>query len=175
MGEPALERPWFFNGKLLTAEDLELEQEYFRKKLQRHNRSLHGFGVVSGLKVTVNAKQILVEEGMALDCEGNEIVIESRQTLTPPSATESWPTAYLNVRYAEESSEPVPIAELGETAIIKESFEIVFAQENCNRGHRHLRARWLACGKPHRFTLAKLRRSTQGWRIDRRYRPPSLK
>jgi len=59
----SLERPRFFTGKLLTTEDLALEQQYFREKLRRHNRSLHGFGIVSGLKVTTVSGKIAVDAG----------------------------------------------------------------------------------------------------------------
>lgn len=179
---PSLKRPRFFAGQLLTAEDFTLEQEYFREKLKRHNRSLHGFGIVSGLKVTVNSGQIVVAPGLALDCEGNELAIETAQMIVPPAVarpTVGWHTAYVNVRFVEECANPAPTAGAEEasdsTAYLAESFELAVAQENCNRGHRHLRARWLACGQPHALTIAKLRHSAQGWRVDRAYRAPVIK
>jgi hypothetical protein len=182
----SLKRPRFFAGQLLTPADLELEQEYFRKKLKRHNRSLHGFGIVSGLKVTVNSGQIVVAPGLALDCEGNELAIETAQTIVPPAVaqpTADCHTAYVNLRFVEECTAPAPIAGTeegsGATTLV-ESFELAIAQENCNRAHRHLRARWLACGQPHALTIAKLRKNSQGknsraWRVDRGYRPPTIK
>src|SRR2546423_1758383 len=151
----SLERPRFFTGKLLTTEDLALEQQYFREKLKRHNRSLHGFGIVSGLEVTTDSGKIAVDAGMALDCQGNEVVIGTTQLLSPPASSDNWRTAYVNIRYAENSSDSVTTQGVLQASIIKESFEIVVAQENCNRGHRHLRARWLACGEPHALTIAK--------------------
>lgn len=51
-----LTRPRYFNGQLLTADDLQAEQNYFREKLRRHNRCLHGWGVVRGLEVTQDPK-----------------------------------------------------------------------------------------------------------------------
>lgn len=176
----SLERPRFFAGKLLTPEELTLEQEYFREKLRRHNRTLHGFGIIAGLKVITDSNQIVVDPGIALDCEGNEVVIGTTQKLSVPLATESWHSAHLNVCYVETSGNPVPTpgAEEGsplEASTIRESFEIVFDQENFNRSHRHVRGRWLACGEPHALTVAKLRRSSHGWRVDRRYRPPTIK
>jgi hypothetical protein len=175
MSEAALQRPRFFAGKLLTAHDLKLEQNYFRRKLQRHNRTLHGFGIVAGLEVAVNSNQIVIGEGLALDCEGNELVIETAQTLGLPAALESSTIAYVSIRYHELSREPSTAPGGEEPATIEEGFEIVFAEENSNRGHRHLRARWLVCGKPHPLTLAKLRRGGQAWRVDRRYRAPRVK
>jgi len=46
------ERPRFYDGRLLTAADLEDEQDYFREKIRLHNRLSHGWGVVTGLKVS---------------------------------------------------------------------------------------------------------------------------
>lgn len=174
---PPFARVRFFDGRLLTAEDLTQEQEYVRGKQKLHNRSLHGFGIVSGLKVTIGAGSVVVDPGLGLDCEGNEIVVGASQSLTPLSSTESVRTAYVNIRYLEENSAPLPAQGTSDTqmATITESFEICIDQENCNRGHRHLRARWLACGQTHALTIAKLRRHHQGWRVDRGYRPPFIK
>lgn len=47
------ERPRYFPRQLITPDDLTLEQDYFRNKLRRHNRLLHGWGVVCGAKVCV--------------------------------------------------------------------------------------------------------------------------
>jgi hypothetical protein len=174
MGEPqSLKRPRFFSGKLITPEDLEFEQQYFLKRLKRHNQTLHGFGIVFGLKVTVNAGQILVESGLALDCEGNEIVIGTTQSLVAPLMKSH--TAYVNVRYAEEAADPVPTRDGNEMSTLIETFELDIAEQNYNRGHRHLRARWLACGQRHALTIAKLKQNSQGWRVDRRYRAPTIK
>jgi hypothetical protein len=180
-----LERLRFFNGRLLTAADFQLEQQYHRDKLKRHNRSLHGFGIVSGLKVTVHSGQITVEPGLALDCEGNELVIAAAQIVGAPSTTDDWHTAYVNLRYVEQEIDCIPAyaaaepctveAAPMEASTIREGFELAVAPENFNRAHRHLRARWLACGQRHALTIAKLRRAQKGWRVDRGYRPPAIK
>ena len=41
----------YFAGKLLTKKDLQDEQSYFMGKDKQHNRYLHGYGVVCGLRV----------------------------------------------------------------------------------------------------------------------------
>jgi len=173
-----LTRPRFFSGKLITPEDLALEQQYFREKLKRHNRGLHGFGIVSGLKVTTRSGQIIVEPGLALDCEGNELVIETVQSIVPP-LTADWHTAFVNVSFVEECAGAISPAGPEEAsnlaAAMTESFMLALAHENSSRGHRHLRARWLACGRPHALTIAKLRKHSQGWRVDRGYRAPAIK
>jgi len=182
----SLKRLRFFTGQVLTAESFELEQKYFREKLKRHNRALHGFGIVSGLKVIVEAGEIIVEPGLALDCQGNELVIGSAVVASPVSC--GWPSTYLQIGFAEEYTDPIPAASLAdptlaeafqldlkEASTITESCELQVGQENSNRGHRHLRARWLACGQPHALTIAKLKHSSHGWRVERGYRPPAIK
>ena len=165
-----LTRPNFFYGKLLTVEDLAQEQTYFLEKFKRHNRSLHGFGIVSGLKVSTDAGNIKVTAGIALDCEGNEIVICSDQSLAVPALNLN--VAFVNVKYSERDEGLIPP---GEPAAITESFELSLGKDNENRAHRHERSRWLSCGNPHALTLARLRRSAGGWRVDRRYRAPVAK
>ena len=48
---PELKRLNYFYGQLLGVNDFRSEQAYFREKLRLHNRCLHGFGTVCGLKV----------------------------------------------------------------------------------------------------------------------------
>jgi hypothetical protein len=179
----SLKRLRYVTGQLLTAENFELEQQYFLEKLKRHNRTLHGFGIVSGLKVIVESGQIVIEPGLALDCEGNELVIGATQSIVAPLTSHDRSSAYVNVSYSEEKTDPVPAVQeplsstdsVAEASTITESFTVVVGQENCNRGHRHLRARWLACGQPHALTIAKLRRHSRGWRVERGYRPPTIR
>jgi hypothetical protein len=88
--DAAIERPRYFPRQLVTADDLMLEQEYFRNKLRRHNRLLHGWGVVYGAKVCPIAKKstgsgtetqmelwkVKVERGYLLGPYGDEIFID---------------------------------------------------------------------------------------------------
>jgi len=46
-----IERPCYYPGQLLTPAEMTLEQQYFRDKLRRHNRLIHGWGVVCGAAV----------------------------------------------------------------------------------------------------------------------------
>src|ERR1700681_1957588 len=50
-----LKRPSSFVGRLIDAATLQSEHDYHREKHRRHNRNLHGFGIVSGLEVRVDA------------------------------------------------------------------------------------------------------------------------
>lgn len=72
----SLERLNYFTGQVLTVDDLNAEQDYFLARLRRHNRYLHGWGVVSGLTVSVNnSTKLMIESGLAIDCQGNEITV----------------------------------------------------------------------------------------------------
>jgi len=174
-----LKRNRFFSGRTLTAEDLQLEQQYFRDRLKRHNLALHGFGVVQGLEVTRKAGKIYLSPGLALDCAGNEIVVGSKVELNLPADLNERATVFIGLSYFEKEIEPIPGSGSGDSApensIIQENFEVIFQAENSNRGHRHINARWLACGRAHPLTIAKLRLSSGCWRIDRRYHRPAIR
>lgn len=73
-------RVHFFHGMVLSAEDLEVEQQYHRQMRYLHNR-LHGFGVVSGLEVSVARGSVRVEPGLAVDPCGREIVVTQPLTV----------------------------------------------------------------------------------------------
>jgi hypothetical protein len=47
-----MERPRYFPRQLMTPTELILEQDYFRDKMRRHNRLLHGYGVICGAWVS---------------------------------------------------------------------------------------------------------------------------
>lgn len=90
---PDLTRLRYFHGQMLGANDFQTEQEYFRKQLKLINRCLHGYGTVCGLEVKpvkseipcdpkVERKpddwkiQVTIECGLALDCEGESLVVK---------------------------------------------------------------------------------------------------
>ena len=79
------ERTRFFAGKLLTADDLEREQNYQNGKRWLLNRMLHGPGVVSGLEVTPRGSSgVRVAPGLALDGHGREILLCRAKIVTVP-------------------------------------------------------------------------------------------
>jgi len=75
------ERVRYFPRQLLTADDMRIEQEYFREKQRRHNRFLHGWGVVCGLEVRADAEAgplaVRICPGYALGPQGDEIHVPS--------------------------------------------------------------------------------------------------
>jgi hypothetical protein len=79
-----LVRPRFFAGQLLTEEDLQLLTDYTVAKNRLHNRYLFGEGVVCGLEVTCHpcgGGTVLVHPGYALDCCGNDILVQCEKEL----------------------------------------------------------------------------------------------
>lgn len=75
----SMERVRYFARQLITPEDLTLEQEYFRNKLRRHNRFLHGWGVVCGCTVEPVPDKpwtVKVTPGYVLGPYGDEILID---------------------------------------------------------------------------------------------------
>ena len=73
-----LSRVNFTPGMLLTAVDMQCEQNYFLEKLRLHNRFLHGWGVVCGLEVTHDPSpeqpfRVCISPGYALGPFGDEI------------------------------------------------------------------------------------------------------
>ena len=80
----AFVRPRFFAGQLLTEDDLEALSGYVTAKSRLHNRHLFGAGVVCGLQVTCDpcgGGTVRVAPGYALDCCGNDIVVDCATTL----------------------------------------------------------------------------------------------
>ncbi len=76
----ALERVRYFPRQLLTVDDMVTDQNYFREKLRRHNRYLHGTGVVCGLWVTASPTkdapwQVAISAGYAVGPLGDEIYV----------------------------------------------------------------------------------------------------
>ena len=75
----ARERVRYFSGRLLGVDDFNQEQEYLLGKARRHNRMLHGWGIVVGLEVSATASertQVSVAPGYALGPCGNEISVD---------------------------------------------------------------------------------------------------
>lgn len=88
----SLERPRYFPRQLVTPDDMNLEQEYFRKRMRLHNLMLHGWGVVCGAEVCrvkkpqeqwSNPKQeeheewkVRIKRGYVLGPYGHDILID---------------------------------------------------------------------------------------------------
>lgn len=106
----------YFNGKLLTSEDMRQEQQYGNDKRRMINRYLFGVGAVAGLEIIqVDEYSISLEMGLALDCTGREIVVETPAIVRlsdiegyeEATREEGSETLYLCIRYQERPAEPV--------------------------------------------------------------------
>jgi hypothetical protein len=74
----------YFFGKVMGVEDFEAEQSYLLDKHRRHNRHLHGWGVICGLAVAPSGAGVVVEPGLALDGLGREIVVPEQREMPDP-------------------------------------------------------------------------------------------
>jgi DNA-binding beta-propeller fold protein YncE len=76
------ERLNYFTGQFLAERDFRAEQEYQIGKHRQHNRYLHGYGTVCGLKIVEHpnpeCQVVILEPGLALDCCGREIVVKEK-------------------------------------------------------------------------------------------------
>jgi len=87
------ELPRYYPRQLITPDDLTLEQDYFRDRMRRHNRLLHGWGVVCGALVcpatTTNTDgtvslvpwNVQVQTGYILGPYGDEIILDCPRTV----------------------------------------------------------------------------------------------
>lgn len=132
-----LERVRYFTRQLITADDMLAEQQYFRQKLRRHNRFLHGWGVVCGMGVTAAPDatkklpwRVKIDAGYALGPYGDEIYLSDPfcfdlstcQDMVPDPCEPGEPPRsvpprsgklFLAIRYLECESRPVRVHPLG--------------------------------------------------------------
>jgi hypothetical protein len=92
----------------LSPEDFQTEQQYFREKLRRHNKFLHGQGVVTGLGLTVSQDStpayVIVSPGYAISPEGEELILT--QALQLKIDVRHSPQ-YVTLQYADCETDPV--------------------------------------------------------------------
>ena len=112
------QRPSYDGGRYLSVNELKKEQSYCLQRLRRHNRHLHGWGVVCGLWVVpVNDANrpwaVQVCPGYALGPYGDEIYVPAPTTVDVadylwrrPLKSDSTP--YVGIRYAEQEARPIP-------------------------------------------------------------------
>ncbi len=156
-----LTRPHFFAGQLLDAATLQAEQDYHREKLRRHNRTLHGLGIVSGLGVHIEPTsdpqggRIIVDPGYAIDACGEEIAVCAGAALAAPSSGNE---GFVSLRFWEHPCPQDSRSASGEPGFtaIEEACVIGFAQAVL----------------PPALALARLIRADGAWRVDPTFAPP---
>jgi hypothetical protein len=159
------ERPRFFAGTLFTADDLQTEQDYFRGKLRLHNRFMHGWGIVTGLGVSVDqGTTVVVSPGLALDCAGNELLLSAAE---PISLLGRSGRCYVTIEYLEVEVGQSPSGQ-GEIEFsrVREAVRLALASVNPGRGHSHMGPGSPGCGQSHALCLATLRHDGSHWRVD---------
>lgn len=109
------EKNRFFQGKLMTARDMETEQEYHAGRLHTLAQFVAGRGVLEGLEIRDveddgSELEVTLEPGVALDGKGRPIVVEHTTTKTLPAPTGD--EIYLFLRYTEAALESVPVPEV---------------------------------------------------------------
>lgn len=133
-------RPRFFDGRLLTAQDLQAEQAYHRDKARFRNLHLYGTGVISGLQIGLgqDRSSIIVSQGYAIDLYGRDICVPCDLPISLPPRSKGlsvW------IRYAEMEATPTPALpsplehdNLSVNSQIEEGFEIDFASVSARAG-----------------------------------------
>jgi hypothetical protein len=87
MGADGTTRVVYFDGQRLQADDLNGAADQQRQLRWLHNRSLHGWGIGLGFEATGNAgdRQVTVQPGYAVDCQGRELVLTEPVALAVPA------------------------------------------------------------------------------------------
>src|SRR5512146_988043 len=84
MTQAMVSRVNYFDGEALLRSDFDAEQLYHKGARERLSAGVFRAGVVPGLDVTWDARaptQVTVKAGMALDCNGREIVLLDDETV----------------------------------------------------------------------------------------------
>lgn len=103
-------RPRYFDGRMLTARDLQDEQAYHIAARRRIALIAVGPGVVTGLRVSVESDRgcVVVSRGMAIDGLGREIIVPEAVELPLASLPQPAPN-YVVLSYAEDLADPTPV------------------------------------------------------------------
>jgi hypothetical protein len=128
----------FFQGKLMTARDMETEQDYHSGRLQTLTRFVTGSGIVRGIEISSIEEsetelEVTLEPGLIVDGYGRPIVIEHRTTKTLPLPSSD--DLYLFLRYNEAELESVPVPDVSGASSEEymsnrrvESFELTYQE-----------------------------------------------
>jgi hypothetical protein len=158
--DSALARNRYFSGRLLGAQDFQLEQDYFRERQRRHNRALHGAGVVHGLQVAVrpnggSGEQVVVQAGFAIAPDGEEIEVRCEASARLPHTGSR---LFVMLSRAEFPSHPVPASADGQLQFtrVEETFSLGVQATASQNG----------------IALARLIGTASGWTIDDAFAVP---
>lgn len=159
-----IDRVHFFEGKLLTVADLKQEQDYLVARFRRHNRFLHGWGIVAGLTVSTEGNtSITVEPGLAIDCAGNELVLPEPAHVQLEGILGK---QFVTIGYCEllVSLQPAPSGGT-EFSRVREAAKVELQDSNPSLGHRGKGLGTPGCGLQHPLCLATLSQQGSRWRL----------
>jgi hypothetical protein len=114
-----------FQGLVLDADTWKDEQDYHRNQQKLHTLAFHGTGVVEGLEVKANQPpdfSLIISPGMAIDTEGNAIVVPKSQHYSLGSKKKG--QVYLIMQYREVPTAPASPSEEGQATRILEAYRI---------------------------------------------------
>lgn len=167
-----LQRPRFLEGKFMTADDFRAEQEYHLQRQWQHNRLLHGYGIVVGLEVGIQANdegstQLIVSPGYALDGWGRELVVPEPVSIFLPGDRHDLTIFVKYVEPAQDDDSEKSIAE--HAAPILERARVMFEPSSAERA-------LAPTARPdYAVPIARIRRPHQHWQRDKDFRPPRAK
>lgn len=78
-----IQRPAFFEGQILGANDLQQSLDYARDENARHERYLHSWGIAEGLSVDKRGDVVVLLPGFAIDSSGAPIIVPEPVVLDP--------------------------------------------------------------------------------------------
>ena len=142
----AIQRPLFFFGQYLGADDLQTLLDYARGQMGRHERYLHTWGIAGGLALIkisdgeslgIKYKRISVAAGIAIDGYGREIVVAEDEPLDisvfqqqSVFVKDAWHPVYLQAIETVPASAAIgPVScDVNASKRVNEGFEIVFGR-----------------------------------------------
>lgn len=114
-----------FQGLVLDADTWKDEQDYHRNQQKLHTLAFHGTGIVEGLEIKASqppAFSLIISPGMAIDTEGNVIVVSQSQPYSLVSKDKG--QVYLIIQYREIPTAPASPSEEGQATRILEAYRI---------------------------------------------------
>lgn len=159
-----LQRQQFYFGRILSADDFSQEQRYHIDRHRRHNRFVHGWGVVSGLKVSANGDgEVTIHPGFAIDCAGNELHVTQCVSIAPLALSGR---CYVSVRYEERPIDPASgVQDTTSFARVQELTIVDLLSDNPMHAMHGLDAGTPGCGAAHAICLATLVHQRGRWRL----------
>ena len=148
----------YFSGQLLTERDFETEQQYHLQARYRHNKMLHGPGIVTGLEIEVSSADstpsVIVRPGYALDPEGRELILGSCVKLEIRDKAASY---YVTMEHTEQQTDWIPTVDSSEPVAsrIQDAVRVRLAQdEDCMA-----------------LVIGRIVHGPSGWKLNQTFQP----